>query len=152
VLSQFHAISYACFKGSWANLMTLASSLKRGPGLTQSYQWHHFGATVGHQQCVVWQVLGQFHAIGDTSFEGSRANPMPLTLPLQIGTGPTQTYWQHQFDTTLGHQQHIVWQVGQFHAIVNAHFEQCWAISMASAASPNEILGHIETFNNKICF
>ncbi len=77
---------------------------------------------------------------------------MPSTLPLQKGTGPTQTYWQHQFEATLGHQQHIIRQVGQFHAIVNARFEQRWAISMASAASRNEILGHFETFDNTIAF
>src|SRR5712692_6661911 len=70
------AISSMLFGRCWANPMLSAWSLWRGAGPTQSHRQPHLGATLGHQQHVVRQVLGQFHAIGHACFKGSWVNPM----------------------------------------------------------------------------
>src|SRR5258707_829925 len=76
------AIGSMLFGRCWANPMLSAWSLCRGAGPTQSHQQPYLGATLGHQQHVIWQVLGQFLAIGHACFKGSWVNPMLSALYL----------------------------------------------------------------------
>src|SRR6266567_892661 len=96
--------------------------------------WNDSGPPGGHQQHLIQGELGQFHAIdiaclfiemgqleaiGCTTFEQlwaisktsalSGYRPPPCHqhyLPL-LRDGPTQSYWQHGFRETMGHQQAI---------------------------------------------
>src|SRR5229473_1663446 len=86
------AIGSMPFGRCWANPMLSAWSLCRGAGPTQSHWQPHLGATLGYQQHVIRQVLGQFHAIGHACFKGSWVNPMLSAWSLWRGSRPTQSH------------------------------------------------------------
>src|SRR5258707_1157001 len=73
-LEQPWAIGSMPFGRCWANPMLSAWSLCRGAGPTQSHWQPHLGATLGHQQHVVWQDLEQFLSVKNADFEGRRVN------------------------------------------------------------------------------
>src|SRR5258707_45467 len=85
------AIGSMPFGRCWANPMLSAWSLCRGAGPTQSHWQPHLGATLGHQQHVIWQVLGPFQAIGHTCFKGSWVHSILLALYLLRGAGANRS-------------------------------------------------------------